>query len=61
MRLNVTEAIGVAGKSYPHHQPFYNILKMLYLFLGHHNQPIPSLGIPAYNWWNDAAHGLCQG
>eukprot|EP01084_Bolivina_argentea_P252456 423756_1 len=40
MRLNLTEAIGVAG---------------------HVNKPIPSLGIPGYNWWNDAAHGLCQG
>jgi beta-glucosidase len=22
---------------------------------------IPRLGVPAYNWWNEALHGVCQG
>lgn len=22
---------------------------------------IPRLGVPAYNWWNEALHGLAQG
>jgi beta-glucosidase len=22
---------------------------------------IPRLGVPAYNWWNEALHGVAQG
>ena len=28
---------------------------------GNNNKAIPRLNISGYNWWNDAAHGLCQG
>ncbi len=27
-------------------------------FLGHENGPIERLGIPAYNWWSEACHGV---
>lgn len=26
--------------------------------LGHANHPIERLGVPAYNWWNEACHGV---
>lgn len=27
-------------------------------FLGHENGPVDRLGIPAYNWWSEACHGV---
>ena len=26
--------------------------------LGHENNPVERLGVPAYNWWNEACHGV---
>jgi beta-glucosidase len=28
--------------------------------LGYNSQSIPRLGIPAYNWWNEALHGVAR-
>lgn len=28
--------------------------------LGYNSKPVPRLGIPAYNWWNEALHGVAR-
>src|SRR6478672_7526887 len=28
--------------------------------LGYNSKAIPRLGIPAYNWWNEALHGVAR-
>lgn len=28
--------------------------------LGYNNQGVPHLGIPVYNWWNEALHGVAR-
>jgi len=28
--------------------------------LGYQSKPVPRLGIPAYNWWNEALHGVAR-
>ncbi len=28
--------------------------------LGYQSKAVPSLGIPAYNWWNEALHGVAR-
>jgi len=28
--------------------------------LGYRSQAVPRLGIPAYNWWNEALHGVAR-
>jgi beta-glucosidase len=28
--------------------------------LGYKSKPVPRLGIPAYNWWNEALHGVAR-
>jgi beta-glucosidase len=28
--------------------------------LGYSSKPVPRLGIPAYNWWNEALHGVAR-
>src|ERR1700760_2786039 len=28
--------------------------------LGYNSQAVPRLGIPAYNWWNEALHGVAR-
>ena len=28
--------------------------------LGYNSQPVPRLGVPAYNWWNEALHGVAR-
>lgn len=42
-----------------------NLLEQLSLeekisLLGYNTQAIPRLGIPAYNWWNEALHGVAR-
>src|ERR1700710_2318023 len=42
-----------------------NLLSQLTLqekigLLGYQNQAVPRLGIPAYNWWNEALHGVAR-
>ena len=42
-----------------------NLLEQLSLeekiaLLGYNSQAIPRLGIPAYNWWNEALHGVAR-
>src|SRR4029078_9879044 len=28
--------------------------------LGYNSKPVPRLGIPAYNWWNEGLHGVAR-
>src|SRR5688572_16551964 len=42
-----------------------DLLKQLTLaekisLLGYRSKPVPRLGIPAYNWWNEALHGVAR-
>lgn len=30
------------------------------LLMQHHSPAIPRLGIPAYDWWNEALHGVAR-
>ncbi len=35
-------------------------LKEKVALLGYNSQAVPRLGIPAYNWWNEALHGVAR-
>ena len=35
-------------------------LKEKVALLGYNSQSVPRLGIPAYNWWNEALHGVAR-
>lgn len=35
-------------------------LKEKVSLLGYNSQSVPRLGIPAYNWWNEALHGVAR-
>ena len=35
-------------------------LKEKVSLLGYNSQAVPRLGIPAYNWWNEALHGVAR-
>ena len=42
-----------------------DLLKQLTLeekvsLLGYNSKPVPRLGIPAYNWWNEGLHGVAR-
>ena len=51
--------------SLPMHARVNDLLKQLTLeekisLLGYRSKAVPRLGIPAYNWWNEALHGVAR-
>ncbi len=51
--------------SFPVNERTADLLKQLTLaekisLLGYNSKAVPRLGIPAYNWWNEALHGVAR-
>jgi len=62
---NAQQSIDYKNQSLPVETRVKNLISQLSLsekiaLLGYNSQAIPRLGIPAYNWWNEALHGVAR-
>lgn len=63
--LSAQQSIDYKNEKLPLDTRVNNLVSQLSLtekisLLGYQSQSIPRLGIPAYNWWNEALHGVAR-
>ncbi|GAA4792520.1 glycoside hydrolase family 3 C-terminal domain-containing protein [Olivibacter ginsenosidimutans] len=63
--IDAQEIAAYKNPALSHEERAEDLLKQLRLeekvnLLGYQNKAVPRLGIPAYNWWNEALHGVAR-